>query len=125
MADGFAYAAIAPDRAWRQTTLWAHARGLPVAWVGVPWLALVQGLSEAAWRAYFAGPEGVRTLGVDLRYPIILAPDGVTVLDGFHRIALARCQGVDNLPTVTLPGLPASDPEAVAAWTVECAGVGA
>ncbi|MHB8312376.1 MAG: ParB N-terminal domain-containing protein, partial [Candidatus Dormibacteria bacterium] len=59
-----------------------------------PLAAVVPEMRAAEWRAFL---EDVRERGV--LEPLRLAPDGVTVLDGRHRLRAARDLGLEAVPT--------------------------
>ena len=49
-----------------------------------------------------------RAMRAELRYPVILSPDG-DIMDGMHRILKAHATGRATLPVVRLPRRPAPD----------------
>lgn len=98
-------------RFWRMDQLWNLAAGLPPRKVR---LADLPGFDEVRW---FGGPLDLRPTcravaehardihDADLRYPIILSPDG-EVLDGMHRICKAHLLGLLEIDAVQLPKMP-------------------
>ncbi|MBK5307729.1 MAG: hypothetical protein JJD92_13670 [Frankiaceae bacterium] len=98
--------------AWDVDRLIALSAGLPVE--EVP-LAEIAQLDENYWYDHGYEPT-VRSIAervylvqaADLRYPIILSPDG-RVMDGMHRVVRALVDGHITVPAIRLPELPDPD----------------
>lgn len=99
--------------AWDVDRLVALTSELPR--VRVP-LTAIRELDEPYW---FGGGDGEATCRavaeharqiaeVDLRYPVILSPDG-RVMDGMHRVARALLEGRDEVEAVRLQTEPDPD----------------
>lgn len=82
--------------------LWALARGLPVREV------LIDDIAEFDQDCWFHGraptcrqvaDHARRIQAADLRFPVLLAPDG-SLMDGGHRIAKAWLAGQSSVPAV-------------------------
>ena len=99
------------ERFWRIETLWKAAEREAVIEQpldGLPWRddgCFILG-DAPTWGAF--ADHCRRVADSELRYPIILSPDG-EVMDGMHRIVRATLEGRKTLPAVRLKAYPAPD----------------
>ena len=101
------------DHYWKATTLWKLAESLPVEQVPLDSFDWTNGnfqcnsLSDPPlWRDI--GDHTKRILAADLKYPIIISPEG-NVMDGMHRILKCYAFGLPTVPAVRLKEMPPPD----------------
>jgi hypothetical protein len=98
--------------AWDVDRLVELSRDIPVINVEIDSIAEVDSVywfDETQTPTVRRVVEHVRLIEeVDVRYPIILGPDG-QVMDGMHRIARAMLDGRTTIPTVRFDQLPEPD----------------
>ena len=102
------------NRTWSVRRLWDLARDLPVEECSVEQLVEemreVMSYGEKPFSWGNVALHARRAFETDLRFPIILAPEG-WIMDGSHRLMKAWILRHKTIAAVRLPSLPAPDTE--------------